>query len=116
MKQLLKLEEAAMFGLGAYLALQAGFDWWWFLVLLIAPDIGMLGYLGGNRLGAFTYNLLHHKAVAVAVWGLGVYLANPYLIFAGGLLFAHSSMDRIFGYGLKYVTGFKDTHLGPIGS
>jgi hypothetical protein len=75
----------------------------------------MLGYLGSNKLGAFTYNLLHHKGLALAVWGLGVYLTNPYLIFAGGLLFAHSSMDRIFGYGLKYVTGFKDTHLGPIG-
>jgi hypothetical protein len=24
-------------------------------------------------------------------------------------------MDRMMGYGLKYETGFKDTHLGKIG-
>jgi hypothetical protein len=36
-------------------------------------------------------------------------------MLAGIILFAHSSMDRLFGYGLKYFTGFSDTHLGKIG-
>ena len=29
--------------------------------------------------------------------------------------FAHIGMDRALGYGLKYDTDFKDTHLGRIG-
>jgi len=32
------------------------------------------------------------------------------------ILFGHSSMDRIFGYGLKTNQGFKFTHLGTIGN
>ena len=27
---------------------------------------------------------------------------------------AHIGIDRLFGYGLKYPTGFKDTHLGRV--
>ena len=30
-------------------------------------------------------------------------------------LLAHTGMDRAVGYGLKYPTGFSDTHLGRIG-
>ncbi|MEO6206023.1 MAG: DUF4260 family protein, partial [Mycobacteriales bacterium] len=32
------------------------------------------------------------------------------------LWFAHIGMDRGLGYGLKYATDFKHTHLGRIGS
>jgi len=27
---------------------------------------------------------------------------------------AHIGMDRLFGFGLKYPTDFKDTHLGRV--
>ena len=37
------------------------------------------------------------------------------LFIAGIILFGHSSMDRMFGYGLKLKEGFKYTHLGMIG-
>lgn len=30
-------------------------------------------------------------------------------------MIGHSSIDRIFGYGLKYKEGFGFTHLGKIG-
>lgn len=36
-------------------------------------------------------------------------------MLAGVILFAHASMDRIFGYGLKYADDFKHTHLQEIG-
>ena len=61
MKTIIKLEEVLMFVLGIYLFNQLDYAWWWFLVLILAPDIGMLGYLFGNRAGAFTYNLFHHS-------------------------------------------------------
>lgn len=81
-------------------------------MLILAPDIGMLGYIAGPRTGAFTYNLFHHKAVAVIILCLGWYFSNDWTLLSGIILFGHSSMDRIFGYGLKYPDSFHHTHLG----
>lgn len=103
-----------MFGLGIYLFNQLPYVWWWFLVLLLAPDIGMIGYLFGNKTGAFAYNIFHHKGVAIAIYLLGVYLTSPMVQLIGVILFSHASFDRILGYGLKYDKGFKYTHLGEI--
>lgn len=115
MQTLLKVEELAMFGLGIYLFSLLPYEWWWFLVLLLAPDIGMLGYLFGNRAGAFAYNLFHHKGIAIAIYLGGMYLSIPIMQLIGVMLFAHAAFDRFFGYGLKYEKGFKFTHLGEIG-
>ena len=61
------------------------------------------------------YNLFHHQGVAIIVIGIGWYTNQPYVLLAGIVLLGHSAMDRIFGYGLKHITGFLDTHLGKIG-
>lgn len=100
-------------GFFAWLALGAG--WPWFLVFLLAPDISALGYLGGRHLGAITYNLAHNWFTGGVVVGLGLLLSVPALTMAGIILVAHTGMDRILGYGLKYPTSFQDTHLGRIG-
>jgi hypothetical protein len=115
MNKLLKWEEAAMFLLSICLFSQLHFAWWWWLVWILAPDLSMLGYLAGNRTGAMCYNLVHHKGVAIAVYLVGLYTVNESLEFAGLILFGHSCMDRGLGYGLKYFSGFQDTHLGKIG-
>ncbi|QLG44660.1 DUF4260 domain-containing protein [Costertonia aggregata] len=115
MKHLLRLEEFAMFILGVFMFGLLGFEWWWFLVLILIPDIGMLGYLFGNTTGAIGYNLFHHKGMAIVIYFLGMYLSFPLVQLAGVILFSHSAMDRVFGYGLKYDKGFKYTHLGEIG-
>lgn len=112
MKTLLQLEEAALFGLSIYLFSQTEFAWWWYLVLLLAPDISMLGYLAGTKTGAITYNFFHHKAIAIVVLLAGWYSANEWLALAGIILLGHASMDRLFGYGLKYSDSFQHTHLG----
>ena len=101
--------------LSIFLFGQLSFAWWWFLVLILAPDISMLGYVAGNKVGAVCYNLFHHKAVAITVYVAGFYLHNEVLQLIGVILFGHSSMDRLFGYGLKTFAGFKFTHLGEIG-
>lgn len=115
MQSVLKIEELLMFLLSIYLFQTLDYAWWWFPALLLAPDLSILGYAVNPRIGAAAYNFFHHKGVAVATFLIGVYLAVPLLQLAGIILFAHSSMDRIFGYGLKYPDHFKHTHLGWIG-
>lgn len=116
MKTSLKIEELVMFALGCYLFSTLGMSWGWFVGLFLLPDIGMLGYAINARAGAFTYNIFHHKAIAVALYFLGLWLDSTYLSFSGILMFSHACFDRMFGYGLKYETDFKDTHLGKIGT
>jgi hypothetical protein len=115
MKILLKLEEAAMLALSVYALYTLHASWWWYLLLLIGPDISMLGYTAGNSTGAAMYNFFHHKAVAVIVFLTGFLLKENTLELTGIILFGHSSMDRMLGYGLKLKEGFQHTHLGLIG-
>ena len=111
MKTLIRIEEAFFFGLSIFLFSQLGFRWWWFPLLLFVPDIGMIGYLINNKVGAIIYNIIHHRAVSIALYIIGSIIKNPLLQLAGIILFAHSSIDRVFHYGLKYNDDFKHTHL-----
>ncbi|MEX0787589.1 MAG: DUF4260 domain-containing protein [Anaerolineales bacterium] len=115
MGTLLKVEELGLFGLTVYLFGSLGFPWWAYPVLLLAPDLGILGYAAGPKVGAITYNLAHHKAVAVILYVVGMTLALPGLSLAGLVILGHSSLDRVFGYGLKHFDSFRHTHLGWIG-
>lgn len=104
-----------MFALSLLLFQHENFSWTWFAILFITPDLGMLGYLVNPVIGAVTYNILHHKGIAILIYLAGIYFSVPQLMFTGILLFAHSSFDRILGYGLKYSDSFHHTHLGFIG-
>lgn len=115
MKTLLKIEELLLAALAFYLFLQLDYAWWWFLVLFLTPDLSMLGYLLGPKAGAWSYNLTHHKGVAVALFVLGAYGQVQWLQLAGLIILGHSSFDRVLGYGLKYPDSFQRTHLGRIG-
>ena len=115
MKNVLKLEEVAMFGICVYALILFHVSWWVYLLILIAPDISFVGYTVGNKVGAFCYNLFHHKGVAIAIFLTGFILKNEGLQVIGIILFGHSSMDRSLGYGLKLNEGFKYTHLGVLG-
>ena len=114
MKELLRIEELALAVLAVFLFRGLGYAWWWFPVLFLAPDVSMIGYAAGPRVGAATYNLVHHKAVAVAVYIAGYFAKSHAMQLAGLVMLAHSSADRVLGYGLKYPDSFKHTHLGTI--
>lgn len=116
MKNIIKLEELFLFALSIFLFAQLDYAWWWYLVLLLAPDIGAVGYLVSPALGSVTYNLVHHKGVAILGYVAGAFVGNPLLQLAGLIMLGHSSVDRAFGYGLKYPDSFKHTHLGKIGN
>ena len=115
MKLTLKIEELAMLLLGIWAFSLLDYNWWWFAALFFLPDIGMLGYLINDKTGAFCYNIFHHKGLAIILGILGILLLIDVLQLTGIILFAHSSFDRVLGYGLKYKKGFKFTHLGEIG-
>jgi hypothetical protein len=115
MKNLLKLEELLLFGLALFLFSGLDYGWGWYALLFFAPDLSMLGYLANPRFGAWTYNLIHHKGLSVALYVLGYLLHTPWLMFTATILLGHSSLDRVLGYGLKHEDAFQNTHLGRIG-
>lgn len=115
MKIILKIEEGMMLILAVYLNSHLAFPGWYFWAWFLAPDVGFLGYIINNRVGAFTYNVLHHKGIAITLYFAGLISSITGLQFAGLLLFGHSSFDRMLGYGLKFSDSFHNTHLGKIG-
>ena len=71
MKNLLKLEELSLLGLSLFLFSGLDYGWGWYALLFLTPDLSMVGYLANPRLGSWTYNLIHHKGLAVALYILG---------------------------------------------
>ena len=114
-RSILRLEGAAALAAAIALYAHAGFSWPLFVILLLAPDLAMLAYLIGPRAGAAAYNLVHTYALSVPLAVAGYLLASPIALALGLIWIAHIGMDRMFGYGLKYPSGFSDTHLGRIG-
>jgi hypothetical protein len=100
-------------GVWAFLATDEA--WWLLPALLLLPDLFMVGYAKSSRTGALLYNVAHSYPLPAVIGAIGV-LADRPLVWALALIwFAHIGMDRLFGYGLKYDSGFGDTHLGRIG-
>jgi|SRR5471032_692917 hypothetical protein len=113
---LLKLEAVVVAGaaLAAYYYL--GFSWWIFAALILAPDLSAVGYIGGARLGAWTYNLTH-TYVAPFILGVIGYMAHqPLLLAYAAIWFTHIGGDRLLGYGLKFPGDPKDNHLTRLSS
>jgi hypothetical protein len=110
-KTILRFEGIALFGAAtaAYFAL--GAPAWLFVVLALAPDLSMLGYLAGARAGSSLYNAFHTYVVPIALGAVGLWTGTTPLVWAALVWIAHIGMDRAVGYGLKYPTGFKHTHL-----
>lgn len=115
MNTLIKFEELLLFGLALFLFSGLDYGWGLYALLFFAPDLSMIGYLANPRIGAWTYNLVHHKGLSVALYVLGYLLSIPWLMFAATILLGHSSFDRVLGYGLKHEDAFQNTHLGRIG-
>ena len=86
----------------------------WLLALLaLAPDIAMLGYLAGPRIGSLSYNVLHTYALPLGLSAVGLWFAADLAVLAALVWAGHIGADRLVGYGLKFDSGFGDTHLSP---
>lgn len=82
-----------------------------FIALFLVPDVSMVGYLINKSFGAFLYNLIHNYFLAVCLLIIAALLKSNTLAEISFILAAHVSVDRLFGFGLKYPDDFKHTHI-----
>ncbi len=108
---LLRLEALSFFIGAIVLYANQGYSGIAFVLLLLVPDVGALGYLVNTRVGSQVYNVAHLYSLPLMLMAFGLAASAPVAIQIGLIWFAHISMDRVAGYGFKYATAFKDTHL-----
>ena len=114
-RTLLRLEGLAVLMHATAAYAQSGPGWGWFAVLFLLPDLSFLAYLAGSRAGAAAYNAAHSYAGPLLLLTMGMLGALPALLAVALVWCAHIGFDRALGYGLKYASGFGQTHLGRIG-
>jgi len=111
---LLRLEEGFLLATIVAVYSHFHFSWLLFAVLLLTPDLFMLGYLANPRIGSALYNLGHWIVLPLILLAVSYIESLPILAAISLIWFAHITFDRMLGYGLKYPTFFKDTHLQHI--
>jgi Domain of unknown function (DUF4260) len=110
-RRLLHLEGATAAVAATVLYFDGGHAWWLFVLLALAPDLSMLGYLAGPRAGAATYNAAHTYALPIVLALVGLLAEADGALAVALIWLTHIGVDRALGYGLKYPTAFRDTHL-----
>jgi hypothetical protein len=109
---LLRVEGAVVLAMSIVLFSRLGGEWLLFAFLILAPDLSAIGYLSGNAaVGAALYNLFHTYLLPGILAITGVLAESNLAVLLSLIWFAHIGADRLFGYGLKYATGFRDNHL-----
>jgi hypothetical protein len=112
---LLRMEALLLLIVSLYLYFWLGGSWLLLLVLLLVPDLSMLGYAAGPHVGAVTYNLFHSYPLPATLGLIGLLSSSPLAILLALIWLAHIELDRVLGYGLKFPTSFHHTHLGDLG-
>ncbi|GAB5534977.1 MAG: DUF4260 domain-containing protein [Rubricoccaceae bacterium] len=112
---LLRLEGLAISALAIWGFALTDASWWMFAALILAPDLGMLGYLASPKVGAMTYNAVHSTLAPALLVGLAVPLGWAWGVPVALVWAAHIGIDRALGYGLKSPESFQVTHLGLVG-
>ena len=111
---LLQLEGAGVLAGSAFCYHRIGASWSLFALLFLAPDVFMVGYLAGSKVGAVLYNFAHTYLSPLVLLLAGLCLPISMLQAVALIWIAHIGFDRLLGYGLKYSTEFKDTHFGRV--
>ena len=108
---LLHLEGAFIFLTSCVLYGWFHFSWGMFALLILTPDICMLAFLANKRAGTLCYNLVHTYSLPLLVFLALLCLGKTEDCWIVLIWVAHIGVDRLLGYGIKYETAFKDTHL-----
>jgi hypothetical protein len=109
--RLLRLEGLALFVGSLVVYFHLDFGWVLLVVLFLAPDLSFAGYLAGPVIGAWIYNVAHTTVGPIALAIVGVLAEVDWCVQLALIWLAHIGIDRLLGYGLKYPTAFRDTHL-----
>jgi uncharacterized protein DUF4260 len=112
-RPLLRLEGAAVFALSLFAYHWSHGSWLLFAVLFLVPDLSMIDSAVSVRLGATTYNAVHTYVGPLLFAAYAFGLDHQTDLKLSLIWIAHIGLDRMFGFGLKYPTRFKDTHLNP---
>jgi len=110
-----RLEGGVLLALSLLIYWKLAGPWLLYVLLILAPDLFMIGYLGGPRLGAAIYNLGHTWLLPGILAAVGIIGGTSFALDVALIWFGHIGVDRLLGYGLKLPTSFQDTHLGRIG-
>lgn len=113
-KLLLHTEGAAVLLTSCILYHESQASWLWFAVLFLTPDFLMIGYLVNKKLGATIYNGFHTYSVPLMIYGILWFTGQTSYTWLLLIWIAHIAFDRLLGYGLKYDTAFKETHLNRV--
>ena len=108
---LLRLEGLGLFVAAVVLYFHAHYPWWLLLVLALAPDLSMVGYAAGPRVGAVAYDAAHTTVLPIVLGLVGVLADSDVAVQLALIWLAHIGADRALADGLKYPTHFQDTHL-----
>lgn len=111
---LVRVESAIALAVAIVLYRHIHGSWLLFAVLFLWPDLLMLGYLVSIRTGAALYNLAHTLLMPLLLGAASLLTTRRSLLPFALIWVAHIMFDRALGYGLKYPTFFKDTHLQHI--
>ena len=114
-RNLLRMEALALLLAALLLYARLSGDWLLFAELFLLPDISIVLYLFGPRMGALAYNAAHSTLGALLVAAFGATMNQPVAFAAALIWLAHIGFDRMLGYGLKYASSFSETHLGRLG-
>jgi hypothetical protein len=107
----IRLEGLTVFISAIAIYAHLGLNGWLFPLLILTPDLAMIGYLRNPQLGALIYNLVHNYVFPALLLALSFSAGWTTGLMLGLIWGAHIGMDRVMGFGLKYPTEFKDTHL-----
>jgi hypothetical protein len=113
-KNLLRLEGLAVFLASLYFYSMLDASWFLFALLWLVPDISMVGYLKDKKVGAIVYNLAHTYLPVIVLIVFGLWQSDRFIISLGVIWSSHIGLDRFLGYGLKYPSEFKDTHIQKV--
>jgi hypothetical protein len=108
---LLRAEGGIVFAVSILLYGEIGASWTLFVILVLVPDLSILGYLSGVRFGTAVYNVFHVLVTPLLLIALSILCKQFWLLPYGLIWTAHIGVDRLLGFGLKYPTQFRDTHL-----
>ena len=72
-----------------------------FALLFLAPDLPLLSFLAGPRVGAAVYNAFHAYPLPAILAAIGLLGGTTPAMAVALVWFAHIGMDRTLGFGLR---------------